>query len=444
MNENDINALDAEAGIIASLIHNIDLITYSDRLLPLHFTQKDNRCIYTALQKLYEKNIKRVDAYNIIETLNSEPATRKYADELTIDQLQELIEISDEIARHSENDYKVLVSNVIDAALRRDLYKKLSYCQRLCLDRGEEELAKKVYSELDDVLTGYSSIGDDIKEYRDVVDDCWGEIQARQGGDYQGYPFPFRELNNYVTIEPGELVIFGGGAKEGKSMLMLNIAMNLLEQGKSVLYLDSELSDRLFTQRLLSNRTGITFRNLGIGNYTAEDGQKISNAMDWIKNRKFAHIYIPMFDISTIFTTIKRFDNLFDGLDVVIVDYFKSTSDAGAFETYSELGKFVDFIKNSVCGDMGIAGIGAAQTTATGKLADSAKIARNASTIVMMHAKTPDEIEADGEECGNRRLNVCFNRNGAQQSAGEYIDLGFDGDRAKFYEVRQHIPQDPF
>lgn len=38
-------------------------------------------------------------------------------------------------------------------------------------------------------------------------------------------------------------------------------------------------------------------------------------------------------------------------------------------------------VKNQICGEMNIAGIGAAQATITGKLADSAKIARNASTI---------------------------------------------------------------
>ena len=55
-------------------------------------------------------------------------------------------------------------------------------------------------------------------------------------------------------------------------------------------------------------------------------------------------------------------------------------------------------IKNDVCGSMGIAGIGAAQATSTGKLADSAKIERNASTIIMITDKSREEIEADGEE----------------------------------------------
>ena len=75
---------------------------------------------------------------------------------------------------------------------------------------------------------------------------------------------------------------------------------------------------------------------------------------------------------------------------------------------------------------MNIAGIGAAQATSSGRVADSAKIGRNASTIALISDKTPEEIENDGLECGNKKLRVCLNRNGAQMAADEYIDLVID------------------
>lgn len=101
-------------------------------------------------------------------------------------------------------------------------------------------------------------------------------------------------------------------------------------------------------------------------------------------------------------------------------------------------------IKNQVCGDLGICGIGAAQATVSGRLADSAKIARNASTIAMITDKTPEEIEEDGVECGNKKLRVVVNRNGAQMSQDEYIDLRFDGNHILYEQAKQHIPQSPF
>ena len=126
------------------------------------------------------------------------------------------------------------------------------------------------------------------------------------------------------------------------------------------------------------------------------------------------------------------------------MDYFKGSGDGDAFDSYQELGRFVDLVKNKICGDMGICGVGAAQATVNGKVADSAKIGRNASTIALIQDKTPEEIEADGAECGNKKLRVILNRNGMQHASGEYIDFQFDGNHISYEEAKQHIPQTPY
>ena len=443
MRVEDINSVDSEAGIIASLIHNPELYFYSEQLLPLHFVKRDNRYVYLAISKLVKNGINTVDPYNIIEVLSSDEATRKFADELSIDRLQELMEMSDVLARRSVEEYKILVSNVLDAAFRRDAYQRLEDCQKLCLDRGEENVEQKIYEAIDDIMTSYTN-ANDIPSYSEVVDDCWNEIRERQGAGYAGIPFKFPTLNEYVTIEKGELVIFAAEAKQGKSMLLLNCAIDLLKQDKSVLYLDSELNTRMFTARVLSHISGVEYKRLVSGNYSGEEAERIDHAREWMKTRKFTHIYIPMFDLQSIFTAVKKVSHLGGGLDVLIVDYFKGRGEGDAFDSYQELGRFVDMVKNQIAGDMGIAAIGAAQATATGKVADSAKIGRNASTICLIQDKTPEEIEADGVECGNKKLRVVLNRNGMQMAHGEYIDLQFDGNHIMYSEARQHIPQDPY
>lgn len=93
---------------------------------------------------------------------------------------------------------------------------------------------------------------------------------------------------------------------------------------------------------------------------------------------------------------------------------------------------------------MNIAGIGAAQATVNGKVADSAKIGRNASTIAIIQDKTPEEIEADGVECGNKKLRIVLNRNGAQMSPDEYIDIMFQGNLISYEEAKQHVVQEPY
>ena len=48
-----------------------------------------------------------------------------------------------------------------------------------------------------------------------------------------------------------------GKMKQGKSMFLMNVAMDLIAQGAKVLYLDTELSDVLFTRRLISYISGV-------------------------------------------------------------------------------------------------------------------------------------------------------------------------------------------
>lgn len=442
MKAEDINSIESESGIIASLIHNPEFSFYSEYLLPNHFTNKENRCIYTAICDLARKGIMTIDPYNIIEDLNSSEATRKFADELSVDKLQELMEMSDVLARSTVEEYKMLVDNVMDAAFRRDMFAMMREGQALCYDRTVENVEQRIYSLVDGVMTEFST-ANDIPPYKDVVDDCWEEIQTRQKNGFAGIPFKFKTLNEYATIEPGELFIFAAEAKQGKSMMLLNCAIDLLKRDLAVLYLDSELNTRLFTARVLAHLSGIEYKRLTSGNYSEEEAKKIDEARAWLKTRKFTHIYIPMFDQQSIYTAVKKVKHT-QGLDVLIVDYFKGSGDGDAFDSYQELGRFVDMVKNQICGEMGICGIGAAQATVSGKVADSAKIGRNASTIALIQDKTPEEVEADGADCGNKKLRVILNRNGMQMAPGEYIDLFFDGNHILYDEAKQHIPQTPF
>ncbi len=438
----DITRIESEAGIISSLAYHPEFSFYSENLLPNHFYNKENRCIYVAITGLAKQGIMTVDPYNILEFLRSSDATKQYADELTIEQLNDFMDNCEGLARHTVEEYKLLVDNVMDAAFRRDTFQSLKDCQAMCFNESIRNIEQRIYETLDDVMMEFTT-ATDVPPYSDVVDQCWEEIKGRQSTGYAGIPFKFPALNEYATIERGELFIFGAEQKQGKSMMLLNCAVDLLKQDYAVLYLDSELNTRLFTARILAHLSGIEYKRLTAGHYNAEEEKRILDAKEWLKTRKFTHIYIPMFDQQSIYTAVKKVKHT-QGLDVLIVDYFKGRGEGDAFDSYQELGRFVDMVKNQICGDMNIAGIGAAQATATGKLADSAKIARNASTIAMISDKTPEEIEADGAECGNKKLRVTVNRNGMQMAQGEYIDMLFDGNHILYEQAKQHIPETPF
>lgn len=438
----EIVRIESESGVIASLIQKPELAFYSEHLLPNHFYDPDNRYIYLAITELAKNGIDNIDPYNIIEVLSSKESTKRYAQELSIDRLNELMDMSDVIARRTVEEYKMVVDNVMDAAFRRDTMKRLKDCMKLVMDPESTNIEQQIYAALDDVMMEFS-VNTDIPTYAEVVDECWDEIKHRQGEGYSGIPFKFPTLNEYVTIEPGELIVFGAEAKQGKSMMLLNCAVDLLRKGYSVLYIDSELNTRMFTARILSHISGVEYKCLTSGAYSPEEAARIEHAKEWLKTCNFTHCYFPIFQPDAVYTAVKKIKHM-HGLDVLIVDYFKSSGVSDAFESYQELGKFIDMVKNSLAGSMNIAAIGAAQATAAGRLADSAKIARNASTIIMLQDKTPEEIENDGPECGNKKIRVVLNRNGMQHAQGEYISLNFDGNHVLYEEAKQAIPQIPY
>lgn len=289
---------------------------------------------------LADKGVKTVDPYIILEVLKSSDATKKYHYEPTIESLNDLVYETDGFGRDKPEDYKLLVQNVMDLAFRRDMYCKLDSCIESVIRDPHDEIQQKIYREIDDVMAEYSTL-EELTPYGELVDCCWEEIKSRQKDGYAGVPFKFPTLNEFVTMEKGELVVFGAGPKQGKSIMLLNHAVDLMRKDLAVLYIDSELNTRLFTARLLAHLSGVEYKRLTSGNYSEEERAKIDEAIAWLKTRKFVHIYLPMFDQQTVYTTVKKMSHTI-GIDALVVDYFKGSAEGDAWDSYAELGRFVD------------------------------------------------------------------------------------------------------
>lgn len=318
----DINDIASEAGVIASVILKPEFSFYSEQLTPHHFTNAQNGYLYYAVSELAKRDVRRVDAYNIMNVLSRglSPSGAKNAEKvLSIGAIEDFIENAPSIARTTMAEYMLLVDNVLNAAFRRDIYNELAKCQQYCLNSNEKEIEQRVYSALDSIMMEYSTAAE-VPQYKDVVDELWAEIRERQDNGMAGVPFKFPALNNYATIEPGELFIFAAEAKQGKSMMLLNEAVDLMRRGLAVMYIDSELNSRMFTCRLIAHLAGIEFSRVKSGRYTDEEGERINQALKWLHEQRFTHLYMPMFDAQSIYTSVKKVRHT-QGLDVLIVDY---------------------------------------------------------------------------------------------------------------------------
>ena len=83
MAASDIKNIEAEAGVIASVVLDPELIFFSEQLRPNHFTNPQNAYVYFAVQELAKKGIENIDAYNLMNILNMYKGTEHVGNDAT-------------------------------------------------------------------------------------------------------------------------------------------------------------------------------------------------------------------------------------------------------------------------------------------------------------------------------------------------------------------------
>lgn len=429
----------AEAGVIATLVYHPEFILHTDYLKPGYFYNVENGCLYWAIQELYKNGVETIDAINLTNMLNSNKAVKKKIEQHNLINIQEFINISQYACRHTLEEYKLLVKNVVTMAYKRDLNKAAAEIQSACVN-SEFDLSKlnSLTNKKISQLTEQYITSKEIELFGNSVDNIWDNIcSKRTSNGFCGIPSKFSAINEYFTYESGELVLLKARMKKGKSAFFLNEAIHKLKNGVPTLYLDTEMSDERFLERMLANLTGIEVKRIKNGKYSDDEQAKIIEAKNWIKKQPFVHMYIPQTTDEEIYA-IHKILKYKIGLEFSIYDYIKSNVTSSS-ENYNVLGQKCDFLKNNIAGELNIAMLAGAQLNRSQDVADSDKIERYISTSMLWRDKTVDEIARDGIECGNFMAVVDLNRNGEMMEEGEYIDFKFDGNKMRIEQSeKQH------
>lgn len=428
----------AEAGVIATLVYHPEFILHTDYLKPSYFYNVENGCIYWAIQELYKSGIETIDAINITNMLNSNRAVKKKIEQYNLTDMQEFISMSQYACRHSLEEYKLLVSNITTMSFKRDLNKVTMEIQSACFnaDVNLDKLNSLVNTKINKLTEQYIT-SNEIELFGNQIDTIWDEICSRRTEDgIYGIPSKFPTINEFFTYEPGELVLLKARMKKGKSAFFLNEAVHKIKNGVPTLYLDTEMQDRLFAERLLANLTGIEVKRIKTGRYSHDEGKELEKANDWIKKQPFVHMYIPSTSDEEIYAIHKVLKYKM-GLEFSIYDYIKSNVTSSS-ENYNVLGQKCDFLKNNIAGELNIAMLAGAQLNRQNQVADSDKLERYVSASVLWRDKTSDELAQDGLDCGNFAATIDLNRNGEMMDEEDYIDFKFDGNRMRIEQAKRH------
>ena len=430
----------AESGVIATLVVHPEFILHSDCLKAGYFYNQDNACVYWQISELYKRGIDTIDAYNISNMIASNAAVKRTTEQYNLPSMQEYIELCSVAARSSLQEYMLLVKRVVELSFKRDLYKKLNECKNDCVSGANlETLNSSVYDKLDSLTEKYIT-GEEIKTIGDTIDEVWDEIDGEDV--ISGLPSKFEAVNNYFNYERSELVLVSGRMKAGKSAYAMNEAIHMLQIGIPTVYFDTEMQEKLFVIRMLSNISGVELKKIKDKKCNAEEHERVVQAKNWLKKQPFVHIYSPSFSEEKIYSTCKILQRKI-GLGFVVYDYIKSNmTDSSA--QYNELGARCDFLKNTIAGELNLPVLAGAQLNRQGQIADSDKLERYCSVSMRWEQKTSEEYLSDGEDCGNFKLMIKLNRLGEQMADDEYIDMKFDGNRMRIEQAQQHKSNSPF
>lgn len=445
MDLSKITDVNSEAVVIATLVYHPEFIMHTEYLKPGYFYNVENGCIYWAISELYKAGIDTIDALNISTMLDSNKAVKRKMEEHNLTNMEEFIDLCSVAARDTLEEYKLAVSNVVTTAFKRDLAKAAMKIERLCLneDMSLSQVNRSANDEINSVVEKYV-FTNEISTLGDKLDDVWAEIESGWNDTgFAGLPSMIPELNNYVTYDPAELVLISGRMKTGKSAFMLCEGIRMLKNGVPVLYIDTEISDKLFTQRVLSCLTGIPGNDIKNGRLNNKQKQELKEARDWLKQQPLVHEYMTNPDEDEIYALCNILKYKIN-LGFVIYDYIKC-DEADSSKTYNILGRMTDFLKNKIAGKLHVPVLAGAQLNRQEEIADSDKIYRYISTGLKWRPKTSEEIHEQGKECGNYALIVDINRNGDNMVDGEWIDVVFDGSRMRIQQApKQHVMANPF
>ena len=402
----------------------------------------ENRCLLWAIRSLVQEGIEKIDAVNLSAMLSSNAAVKKKIKEYNIGEIEDFIAMSSYAARHTIEEYKLLVKRVVTLSYKRDLLKTLEEVKALALNDSAQltEIDAMVSSKLNELTQSYI-VANEVENYGEKIDEIWEEIKKRRQVT-DAIPNKYPLLGRYFSFEPGELYLISARMKMGKSALFLNYAQYLCEAGVPTLYLDTEMSDVRFSERLISNISGVEVAKVRDGNYSREEESRIMAAIQRIKKYPFVHLFIPDFTDEQVFAVIKILKYKMN-LKFVIYDYIKGNTTKSS-ELYNILGARCDKLKE-IAGIENIPILAGAQLNREGRVADSDKLERYVTVSMYWRQKTQEEEDEEGPECGNFCMNVALNRMGEQMDSDEKINFKFDGNRMRITEAKQYERKDtPF
>lgn len=315
------NSVEAESALLGAMIEANWLINEIEGLRATDFYRRENQLIYTCLQMLATagRPVDPVTLVNALEATNNLDAVggMDYIADLAMESR----------GHHNAKDYAKLV---IERSLSRKLIQIGQQIASSAYESGE--IQDKIEQAQKLVMDIEVAKSDEPRHINAVLQDSITEIERlfNQGGGMIGIPTGFTDIDSRMSgLQEEDLVIIAGRPGMGKSVLAMNIAENVIQQGKFVLVFSLEMSDTQLNMRSISSVGRVAYNQLKRG---AVDDQwaAITAGVAKLKDRQMYIDDNANLSSSQIVSRARKVaQKTGKKVDVIVVDYLQLLNDKG-------------------------------------------------------------------------------------------------------------------
>jgi len=307
--------IDAEDAVIGSLLIDGDCISEIAYTLDAEdFYSEQSQAIYQACQALYWQR-KKINIITVGHELNNNNKLQLIGG---VAHLSYLISICP-----TSLDVEYYAGVVKELSARRALIAMSDKLAIIGYD-SVKDVPGEVSKLVKDYITKHSGMEEYItpKEAGGMVFD----LIAKYNQPKWAMQWGFKDLDNLTSgIFPGELIIIGARPRIGKTQLMIDIAQNVLEAGKSVLFCSAEMTVEHILERRVAREIGRPIKMLrryGVDGNQMDEITKLAGELSESKLYFLKH-GASSFDVYNKALKIK--ESL--GLDLVFIDYLQKLRD---------------------------------------------------------------------------------------------------------------------
>lgn len=421
-----------------------------------HFQINENRFLYTAISKLiFEEKIAKPQISSVLAVLDKMSNKFEISIENYLEACSNHLTTIPEATLMAKKVIKVSILNnlIYRAGTTGDKLSKMTGDEPLqqILAAAEGDITEFTDSILDVKET--VAVGATLNEFLERLRDSAGKPRGIQTG--------FKLWDEAIgggMRGPG-FHVMGARAKQGKSMISVQIGSNVAKQGVPVLYCDTELSQDITNARLLANVSGITINEIESGTFGQNQYKngKIVAAAELIEQMPLFYNNISGQPHAQWIAAMRRWIHKSVGFKpdgtakdcLIILDYLKmmDLKEMGQNKEYQYLGQIATDLHN-FCIQYNIPMLVLVQLnregingSGQGVIADSDRIMRLCSSFTIFRPK--DEIDLADDPEGNRKLEVVDCRFGPGLDSGTYINLMCDYGKCSIKEGRKNKASKP-